>query len=703
MQALFLEILNMSLTSAYVIAVIMIIRLMVRKLPKKYSYWLWSAAAFRLCCPLSFQSVLSIFNFGFFDMSRAQSESGARLEYVADNIGYQEIPQVSVGIPYANTLINNVLPEAHPSESVNPMQIVLTVSAVLWAVGVVLMLICGIVSYIKIRRSMSTAMKLEGNIYQSDKISSPFILGIFKPKIYIPFGIYGETLRYVLIHEKYHIKRFDHIVKIAAYLILSVHWFNPMCWAAFILMGTDMEMSCDEKVLASEDNIRKEYSTSLLSFATSGRFPSPGPIAFGETGVRSRIKNALRFKKPKLWAGIVAVTVCVAVAVVCVSNPMFMRITDINDAGDYEKIFDEIYSITVINSRGSQFLKEEDEISRVVEVLESLKISRDNISRNENRNKVNSVMICDNENDKNPLFIYFNEDFSQLWINDGVKPSFTYKVKNPEEMSVFSQYGTLLTAENIKAVEQKLKTDKVSLFDFFIKDDILIAGCSYEGKLGFAVFMQNENGGYELEEARRYEELITRTSDKSMATSYFIKQPHDYMVIMSNNPDFHRVETKGDLNVKMYAKGCPTMLVIDMSGLKNSESGFTYSFLDSSGKDIGFPSEGEEYPKGGTETVYVYHSGNELVDPALTLDNGKFQFNWSLFSSYIARGSYKTVGDMLILETDDGVNTYFFRIEENAIVFDASQSSKIPSYKYHSGAEPLPAVPDGATFYVLNE
>ncbi len=703
MQNLFLEIINMSLTSAYVIAVIMIIRLLIKKLPKKYSYWLWGAAAFRLCCPFSFQSVLSIFNLGFFDMSRAQSVSGARLEYVAENIGYQEIPQVTVGIPYANTLINNALPEAHPSESVNPMQIVLAVSAVLWAVGVAVMLVYGIVSYIKIRRSMASAMKLEDNVYQSDKISSPFIIGIFKPKIYIPFGIDGETLRYVLIHEKYHLKRFDHIAKITAYIILSVHWFNPMCWAAFILMGTDMEMSCDEKVLASEENIRKEYSSSLLDFATSGRFPSPGPLAFGETGVRSRIKNALRFRKPKLWAGIVAVVVCIAVALVCISNPMFMRITDIDDAGDYEKIFDEIYSITVVNSRGGQILKDEAEIARAVEVLESLKISRYDISRNENRNKVNSVVICDNENDETPLFIFFNEDYSQLWINDGVKASFTYKVKNPEEMSVFSQYGTLLTAENIKDVEQKLKTDKVSLFDFFIKDDILIAGCSYEGKLGFAVFMQNDNGSYILEEARRYEELITRASDKSIATSYFIKQPHDYMVVLSNNPDFHRFETEGDLNVKMYAKGCPTMLVIDMSGLNNSESGFTYSFLDSSGKDIGFPSEGKEYPKGETKTVYVYHSENELVDPAVTLDNGRFQFNWSLFSSYIARGSYKTVGDTLILETDDGVNTYLFRIEENSIVFDASQSSKIPSYKYYSGAEPLPAVPDGATFNKLKE
>lgn len=876
MQNLFLEILNMSLTSAYVIAAIVIIRLLIRKLPKKYSYWLWSAAAFRLCCPFSFQSVLSIFNLGIFDMSRAQTDSGAQLEYIADNIVYEQTPQITVGIPSANTFINNNLPEAEPTASVNPMQIIIAVAAVLWVIGVAAMLVYGIVSFIKIRRSMDTAMKLEDNVYQSDKVSSPFILGVVKPKIYIPFGLDEDTLRYVLTHEKYHIKRFDHIAKIVAYIILSVHWFNPLCWAAFILMGTDMEMSCDEKVLAGEENIRKEYSTSLLLFATDRRFPSPSPLAFGETGVKSRIKNALGFRKPKLWAAVIAVVVCVVAAVVCISNPMFMRITDINDAGDCEKIFDEIYSITVTNSRGEQILTEEKDIARTVEVLESLKISRKTISRSENRNKVNSIAIRSTEKDEIPTFIYFNEDYSEFWINDGVKPSFTYEVKNPEEMNVFMEYGNTLTAENVADAAKELETKRVALFDFYEKNGILLAGCSYEGKLGFAAFLQNADGSYEFEAASRAEELVSRDSVKSIATSYFMKYPHDYMVVLSDNEDLHKMKISGDLELEISVESCPAFIVIDLSERQVSEFSISYNFYDSFGKAIDYSavsnmdgievemskqyaistasfnspmyielekqdgktgfeedfwnmadnpqyyyedtnhlpvvkisdtqtlnsitekmseyflnqnnelfkgvnkkyteeffeektvfailvSEGDfrnyhfsdyvyddkgnvvfniestadgggargegmdslmivyefdknenarsfdavineiNYSMSDSATIYAYSGGKELIDPSVVLDKGRFRFNTSVFSSYLAMGSYKTIGDTLILKTDDGVNTYVFKVEENAIVFDASQSSKIPSYRYASGEDPLPAVPDGARFYMVME
>lgn len=878
MQDLFLEIFNMSLTSAYVIAAVVIIRLLIRRLPKKYSYWLWSVAAFRLCCPFSFQSVLSIFNIGIFDMSRAQTESGAQLEYVADNIVYEEIPQVTVGIPYANTIINSNLPAAEPSASVNPMQIIIAAAAVLWVIGMAAMLLYGVLSYIRIRRSMDTAMKLEDNIYQSDKASSPFILGIIKPKIYIPFGLDEDTRRYVLTHEKYHLRRFDHIAKIAAYIILSVHWFNPLCWVAFKLMGTDMEMSCDEKVLAGEENIRREYSASLLSFATDRRFPSPSPLAFGETGVKSRIKNALNFRKPKLWAGITAGIVCVVAAAVCISNPMFMRITDIDDAGDCEKLFDEIYSMTITNSRGEQLLTEENDISRTVKVLKSLKISRKTNSRSENRNKVNAVAIRSTEKDETPTFIYFNEDYTEFWINDGVKPSFTYEVKNPGEMSVFMEYGNTLTAENIEDAAKELETEKVALFDFCEKNGILLAGCSYDGKLGFAVFLQNADGSYEFEAASRAEELVSRDSVKSIATSYFMKYPHDYMVVVSNNEDLHKMKVSGDLDLEIHVDRCPAFIAVDLSERQFSEFSFSYNFYDEFGNAIDYSAvsdmdgievemseqyatstvsfnspgyiglvkqdgktgleeafwdmaDNPQYCYEGTNhlpvirisdtqklksltgkmseyflnqnnelyegangkyteeffeektvfailisksnfqnyhfsryvyddkgnvvfniestvdgggvrdeetgslmityefdknqvanarsfdavfteinyemsesaTVFSYSNGKEIIDPSVVLDNGRFRFNMSVFSSYIAAGTYKTLGDTLILKTDDGKNTYVFKVEENAIVFDASQSSKIPSYRYSAGEEPLPAVPDGARFYMIIE
>ncbi len=322
MEAVFLKILNMSITASYVIIAVVLIRLLLRKAPKKYLYLLWIVVGFRLCCPVSFQSVFSLFGLKPFDMTVAQSSGGAALQYVPDNIGMMAQPQMTVGIPVANAVISDSLPAATPISSVNPMQIWIFIGTILWCMGMVILLIYGITSYIRLHHRMNNAILLEGNVYQSDKVCSPFVLGLIHPKIFIPFGLDENTQRYVLTHERYHLKRLDHIIKPLAFLLLACHWFNPFCWLAFVLMGRDMEMSCDEKVLSSEDNIRKPYSTSLLSFASNRRFPVPSPLAFGETGIKNRIKNILNWKRPKVWVTIVVTVLCIGVVAACAANPL---------------------------------------------------------------------------------------------------------------------------------------------------------------------------------------------------------------------------------------------------------------------------------------------------------------------------------------------------------------------------------------------
>lgn len=183
------------------------------------------------------------------------------------------------------------------------------------------MLVNGIVSYLKIKKGVDTATKLYDNIYQSESISSPFIIGIIKPKIYIPYNIDEEYLEYVIAHEKYHIKRGDNAVKMIAFVMLCVHWFNPLCWLAFYLVNKDMEMSCDEWVLAHNEDIKKTYSNALLSFATNKKFPSPSPLCFGESSVKSRIKNVLSFKQPKKIFSVLAIILSVSLLVACSANP----------------------------------------------------------------------------------------------------------------------------------------------------------------------------------------------------------------------------------------------------------------------------------------------------------------------------------------------------------------------------------------------
>lgn len=320
MSSIFLTILNMSITASYVIAVIIIIRLLLRNAPKKYSYVLWSVAAFRFAIPFSFESVFSIFTFKPFDLTKAQSFSGGYLSYVqpADISGGET--QLTTGIPALNSVVDTTL-NAAPEASI-PISSVISVLAYIWLAGFALFIIYGVVSYIIIRTKLSNAVRLRDNIYQSDSVNSPFILGIINPKIYIPFDMDSASYDYVISHEKHHIKRFDYIVKIFAYILLCVHWFNPFCWLAFSLMSKDMEMSCDEKVLADNSSIKKVYSNALLSFSTNKKFPSPSPLSFGEGNIKSRIKNILKFKKPKTFVTVTAILLCFAVIVGCSANPL---------------------------------------------------------------------------------------------------------------------------------------------------------------------------------------------------------------------------------------------------------------------------------------------------------------------------------------------------------------------------------------------
>ncbi|MBQ9858989.1 MAG: hypothetical protein IJO77_08320, partial [Oscillospiraceae bacterium] len=316
MNEFFLEFLNMSLKASYVILAVIIVRFLLKKAPKKYSYALWAVAAFRLVCPVSFQSVISLFAL---KIEKNNTTHVDLTQVVSPTINTIQ-PQANIGLPPVDTAINNSQPAPTPQYSANPMQKLVYVAAFIWLVGIAALLIYGIVSYIRLHRKLRFAVKFEDNIYQTEAVSSPFIMGFVKPKIYIPYGLDPSSLEYVLAHEKAHIKRLDHLVKPISFLVLTAHWFNPLVWLSFYLMSRDMAMSCDEKVLV-KGVPSKDYSTTLLSLAVKKRFPSPSPLAFGESGVKGRIKNALKFKKPALWITVIAVIICIAVIFICAADP----------------------------------------------------------------------------------------------------------------------------------------------------------------------------------------------------------------------------------------------------------------------------------------------------------------------------------------------------------------------------------------------
>lgn len=326
MKDMFLTVLNMSLSASVVILAVLAARLVLRQAPKKWSYLLWAVVGFRLCCPVSLESVLSIFRAA--PVKPTVSQVAPVGQAPASAIQY--IPRTVTALPVAPVTNTGTVPSvpavspavtAPAAPGAVTAQVWLVAAIALWVVGMAALLLYAVVSYLELKGSLTTATRLEGSVYEADGIRSPFILGLFRPKIYIPYGLDPSTLGYVLDHERYHIRRGDHIWKTLAYILLAVHWFNPLVWLSFHLMGKDMEMSCDEKVLGRGGNIRREYSTTLLSFATERRFPAAAPLAFGETAVKTRIKNALNWKRPKTWATLLSALLCIALVVSCAVNP----------------------------------------------------------------------------------------------------------------------------------------------------------------------------------------------------------------------------------------------------------------------------------------------------------------------------------------------------------------------------------------------
>lgn len=308
MDELFLTVLNMSLTASYVIIFVIVIRLFLKKFPKIYSYVLWFSVLFRLICPFSFDSIFSLI---------------PENVHIPQDIAYSPKPEISSGLAAIDSAVNNVLPPpVAPAASANPMQIWLAIGEAVWLIGIVLLIIYSIFTTVKLYRKLNNAKHMEDNIYIINGFKTPFVFGIVNPKIYLPYHLSESEKSYVLLHEQTHIKRLDHIVKLIFFIVTCIHWFNPLVWIAFYLMGEDMELSCDEKVVKQMGiNIKKEYSSSLLSMSIGRKIVGGSPIAFGENNTKGRIKNVLNYKKPALWVLIVASIVIVLFIIGLITNP----------------------------------------------------------------------------------------------------------------------------------------------------------------------------------------------------------------------------------------------------------------------------------------------------------------------------------------------------------------------------------------------
>ena len=339
MSDLFLKIVNMSISASWLVVAVLILRLVLKKAPKWVNVLLWGIVAVRLICPFSFESALSLI---------------PSAETIPEKIISGPSFDVQTGITPIDNRINDYLGDRYfegvtvPTNNGNTIMTILTI---VWIIGILLLATYTVISYWRLNRKVDTAVHYKDNIFQSENVSSPFVLGIINPRIYLPFNMNGQDLEHVVAHEQAHIRRKDHWWKPLGFLLLTIHWFNPLMWLAYVLLCRDIELACDEKVIKGLDNEqRADYTQALVACSVNRRMIAACPLAFGEVGVKDRVKSVMNYKKPAFWIIILAVIACVIVAVCFLTNPKQDR-----------------YTLRIVVPAGSQeeFVYTDEEVSTV--------------------------------------------------------------------------------------------------------------------------------------------------------------------------------------------------------------------------------------------------------------------------------------------------------------------------------------------------
>ena len=319
MAAVFLKLLNLSISASWLVLAVLVLRLVSKRSPKWMNVLPWGIVALRLVLPFSIESALSL-------IPSAETVSPAAVQFAP-------APTITSGVSVIDNAVNPSLSEhfaAVPTASVNPLYVWTEIAGWVWLIGLGAMLLYALVSYLRLRRRVSVSLPIQDHIYLCDAISSPFILGVVKPRIYLPSGLDEVQRQNVLSHERAHLARRDHWWKPLGFALLAVYWFNPVLWLAYALLCRDIELACDERVIRTMDESAvKTYSTVLLACSIPRKAVITCPLAFGEVGVKERVRNALHYKKPAFWVVAASVAVCVVVAVCFLTNPP----TDTDAAG----------------------------------------------------------------------------------------------------------------------------------------------------------------------------------------------------------------------------------------------------------------------------------------------------------------------------------------------------------------------------------
>lgn len=364
MDDVFLKIVNLSISASWLILTALVLRVVLKKAPKWVMPLLWGVVALRLVCPFSIESALSLIP-------------------SAETIPTEIVTETREPVLYEQATLDIVTNPTLPSAAEVPVgvsrqqaQVDFNIYSVLWLAGMAALLVHALVGAGKLKKKLATAILLRDNIYESEFVDSPFVFGVVKPNIYLPMHMDEGTAAYVIAHERAHLARRDHWWKVLGYLVLALHWFNPLVWVAYILFCRDIELACDEKVVKGLDGAaRADYSQALLSCAAPGRAVAACPLAFGEGNIKTRVKSALHYKKPAFWVAAVAVLAVVIMAVCFLTNPK----SDINAETLLGTSSGKITRVSVAmeeTSSGEEYRMSTPEIKDLLSLLDAIEYER---------------------------------------------------------------------------------------------------------------------------------------------------------------------------------------------------------------------------------------------------------------------------------------------------------------------------------------
>lgn len=712
MENVFLELFNMSVTASWLVLAVLIFRFVFKKAPKSLRVVVWGLVAFRLVCPFSIESVLSMI---------------PSTETVPQTIMTENTFRISSGIEMVDNSINEYLGDHYyegVTVSTDAGSSFMSIVTMAWIIGMAVMLLYTIISYLRIVKKVKEATPLKENIWICDNVSTPFILGVVKPRIFIPSSMNDEDLKFVIAHEQAHIKRGDHLWKPLGFTLLTVYWFNPVLWVAYTLLCRDIELACDEKVIKQMGaEIKKSYSEALINCSVSRKMVSACPLAFGETGVKGRIKSVLNYEKPAFWVIVVAIISVIAITICFMTNPK-TSVGPVDPPKEY--LENNKYGIKNITT-GSEY----EGVS-----IEPITISMVGHSRY-------IELLWENQTDKpamfgEPSFIYRKDgnEWVEYKLPEGYAWNMLGYMLNPKDTTTHKyNYNGYEEFEIGKyRFETDFSFDEYPRKDYKVWIEFELEGINADSDAYIPLELICESGVFSFVQTADIAPTFYVTKDMELTTVYgngllFERGTFEKITLNIENWDSRfasadwsegyscsqiRNNNKNAWQLKVD-NGEDDISILFMLLEQNdgtyfiAQGMYNYNNINPANKDDSLIRWLYLVGKNATTSVvggvnpyieieYSHKQSNDFAKISLNTETKRFSFSYSLFSSYLPSGTYEEYDEYIIMKTDDAKNTYTFKKDGDKLILDAFQSSPLPSYKYSTDGKEEPCLSNGAVF-----